>query len=204
MLRSLLCAVLALFLVAGVTFGGDKAKSKKPKKGTSVSGKFSGFKDGKLTLSVKGKAKTKAKAKASKKTFVVADDTKVTVYSKSGGKAMTGADGFAGVKKGTKVSVSLDADGKTVTSVAVGTKPKAKKSTKTKPKKSTKTKSKKPKKDEAKTIKKDAPKDVKKDAAKDAKKDEAKDAKKKDEAKKDEAKDAKKDEAKKDGSKKDE
>lgn len=117
MLRSIVCSLVALFLVVGVTV----AEKKEAKKGTAVSGTFESYKDGVLTLSVK----TKKDAEAKKVEFKVSEDTKVQLLSGEEKKELSGKAAFADVKVGTPVVVKTE-EGK-VTGVSVGA---AKKKTK--------------------------------------------------------------------------
>ena len=109
MLRALLSGVFCLAIVGLVSAEADKAAGK------TVKGGFKAYKDGTLTINVKGK-----KGEADKATdFKVADDFKVTVLSGADKKDSTAKEAFGAAKEGTPVAVTSEGD--KVTTVAVGT-----------------------------------------------------------------------------------
>jgi len=114
MLRHLLCGFVALTLVAGVGLAAEKAK-----KGKTASGAFVSFKDGTLTVKVKGKKGEEPKAQD----FKVADDLKVTAYVHDEKREVAVKDAFKDLKDGTNVVVKLTEDDKVI-GVTVGTAPK--------------------------------------------------------------------------------
>ncbi len=111
MFRMLVCAALGLMLFAGVGLAGGKGK----KKGAGVTGTFTSYKDGTLTIQTKGKKG----AEGEKKEFKVADDTPVTVLKGEDKTELKGATGFKDVAVGTPVTVTTDDAGK-VTAIQVG------------------------------------------------------------------------------------
>jgi hypothetical protein len=116
MLRTLVCALVGLTLVAGVGLAADKGK-----KGKAVGGQFESYKDGVLTLTVKKKGE-----EAKKQEFKLADDTKVTVVSGDEKKDVSAKDAFLNLKAGTRVRVMLGEDDKVISVVIGGGKKKAK------------------------------------------------------------------------------
>jgi hypothetical protein len=114
MLRLIVSGFVCLALVAGLAPAGDKkAKTK------NVSGAFMAFKDGTLTIKVKGKKGEEPKPQD----FKVADDTKVTTFDGDNKKEGTAKDAFKDLKEGTPVTVSLGDEDK-VAAVQVGQAPK--------------------------------------------------------------------------------
>ena len=114
MLRKLVCGLVALVLVAGVTLAADKS-------GKTVTGKYVSFKDGKLTINTAKKGEDPKNQE-----FQIADDFgKVTLYTGDTKKeGMVAKDAFnKDLKEGTRIKVTLD-DNKKVTLVEVGTAPK--------------------------------------------------------------------------------
>ncbi len=107
----LMLSVLCLFALVGFVTAEDKGD-----KGTSVTGKFDSYKDGKLTILV-GKGDD-AKPQA----FEVKDDVKTLTFASPGEKPIEAAakDAFKTVKAGTEIRVMLDAD-KKVAVIAIGT-----------------------------------------------------------------------------------
>ena len=116
MFRQFVCSLVAVALVATVI----SAEEKKPAAKT-VSGAFASFKDGTLTIKVKGKKGEEPKAQEIK----VADDVKVTTFSGEDKKEGTAKDAFKDVKDGTAVTVTMG-EGDKVTAVQIGTAPKKK------------------------------------------------------------------------------
>jgi hypothetical protein len=110
MLRQLVCGFVCLVLFAG--FAGAEAKKAKAKK---VGGDFASFKDGTLTIKVKGKKGDEPKSQD----FKVAEDVKVTTFAGDEKKEGTAKDSFKDLKEGTRVTVTVDEAGK-VTAVQVG------------------------------------------------------------------------------------
>jgi hypothetical protein len=155
MVRSLVCAALALVVAAGVGFTAEK---KEKKKTTNVAGKVKKFDSATGTLMVA----IKSKKETTEKEFKLGDGVKFNVFAgEPKPKQLTGKEGYADLKEGAPVVVSSDADGK-VLSVRVGNpppKPKTEKKTETKTEKpktekpKTETKTEKPK-TETKTEKK--------------------------------------------------
>ncbi len=113
MLRQLLCGFVALTLVVGVAFAAQKAK-----KGKTASGTFVSFKDGTLTVKVKGKKGEEPKPQD----FKIDDDLKVTAYTNFEAKEATVKDAFKDLKDGSNVVVKLSADDK-VTGLTIGAAP---------------------------------------------------------------------------------
>ena len=113
MFRQFVCGLVALALVAGVSFGADAAK-----KGKTVTGKFESFADGTLKIKV-GKKGEEPKVQE----FKLSDDIKVTTFVKDEKKELSGKDAFKDLKAGTNVVVKLSDDDK-LTAVTVGTGPK--------------------------------------------------------------------------------
>ncbi len=116
MLRSLVCGFVCLALFAG--FAGAEEKKAKAKK---VGGAFASFKDGTLTLKIKGKKGEEPKSQD----FKVAEDVKVTTFAAEEKKEGTAKDSFKDLKEGTPVTVTVDEAGK-VTAIQVGAPPKKK------------------------------------------------------------------------------
>jgi hypothetical protein len=115
MLRLIVCGFACLSLVAGLAPAGDK----KGDKAKNVSGAFAAFKDGTLTIKIKGKKGDEPKSQD----FKLADDTKVTTFDGDNKKEGTAKDAFKDLKEGTPVTVSLgDAD--KVAAIQVGKAPK--------------------------------------------------------------------------------
>jgi hypothetical protein len=118
MLRSFVCAVVGLALVAGTGLGQadkktpDKPAPKKAAKSTSVKGKIDSVdaEKGTIKLTVGKKGSTETKE------FTVAKDTKIV--GTSGRKLKDGLKNKR-VAKGTSVTVATDSSGK-VTKVTVG------------------------------------------------------------------------------------
>jgi hypothetical protein len=115
MLRSLVCGFVCLALLAGLSLAADKEKAKNK----TATGAFASFKDGTLTIKVKGKKGDEPKPQD----FKVADDTKVTTYSGDDKKEGTAKDAFKDLKEGTPITVSLGDENK-VLAVQVGKAPK--------------------------------------------------------------------------------
>jgi hypothetical protein len=123
MLRTFLCATLALLLAAGIGLAADK--NAKKKKGTTVAGTVKAIDAaaGKLTVTVKVKKATEDKD------FTVGDAVKVVTFSGDTKSELTGKDGLKNVKVGDKIRVHSDEGGKVV-SIQVGNPPKKKKKNK--------------------------------------------------------------------------
>jgi hypothetical protein len=119
MVRTLLCAVVALALGAGLGLAADKGK-----KGHTYTGKIKKLdtETGTLTLTVKKKEKEKDRE------FTIGADTKVVVYAGDDKKELTGKDRLKNeqFKEGAAAAVVTDADGK-ITEVWLGTFPAKKK-----------------------------------------------------------------------------
>lgn len=117
MLRTFVCAAVALVLCAGISLAADK------KKGEAVTGvvKKVDAATGSITVSIKNKKET------TEKEFKINDATKVLVISGEDKKELTGKDGLKAeqVKEGAAVVIKCDADGKVI-AIQVGT-PKKKK-----------------------------------------------------------------------------
>jgi hypothetical protein len=120
MLRTFVCAAVALMLCVGASLAQDKGKGKK---NTQVAGTIKKIDaaTGTLTISVKGK-NTEAKDME----FKVSDTTKVTVFAPTTGDKtqLTGKDGLKNeqFKEGARVQVITDADNKDkVLEVRIGT-----------------------------------------------------------------------------------
>jgi hypothetical protein len=111
----LLCGALALSLVLPA-LGAEEQKAQKTK---NVTGAFDSFKDGTLTIKVKGKKGEEPKATE----FKLTDDVKVTVWSGDDKKEATVKDAFKDLKPGTQVTLAKTADDKIVL-VTIGTAPK--------------------------------------------------------------------------------
>lgn len=111
MLRTLLCAMLALFLVTNVGL----AAGKKGKKGKGTVGsvvKFSA-ETGDLTIA------TGKKGKGPMKEFKLDTTISFVVFEGEVSKTITGKDGFKELKSGDKVKLTVDQAGK-VTQVQIG------------------------------------------------------------------------------------
>jgi hypothetical protein len=117
MFRRVFCSLVAVALIATVVVS---AEEKKPAAKT-VSGAFVSFKDGTLTIKVKGKKGDEPKAQEIK----VADDVKVTTFSGDDKKEGTAKDAFKDVKADTLVTVTMG-EGDKVTAVQIGKAPKKK------------------------------------------------------------------------------
>jgi hypothetical protein len=120
MLRSLVCGFVCLVLAAGFA-----AAEEKKAKARKVGGAFASFKDGTLTIKVKGKKGEEPKSQD----FKVAEDVKVTTFAGEEKKEGTAKDSFTAVKEGTPVTLTVDETGK-VTAIQVGAPPKKKKENK--------------------------------------------------------------------------
>jgi hypothetical protein len=125
MLRTIVCAVLALLLVVGTaTSAGKKGKGKKFQ---GVGGKFVSAKYNdkdkatSLTITPFARKKKGEETKVEDKTFIVPDGTPVLTFKGEGKpeKASAGPDTFKDVKAGTIIRVGLD-DEKKVTRVSIG------------------------------------------------------------------------------------
>src|SRR5262249_19102698 len=81
----------------------------------NVKGAFTSFKDGTLTIKIKGKKGDEPKSQD----FKLADDTKVTTFDGDARKEGTAKDAFKDLKEGAPITVSLgDADKVTAGQVA--------------------------------------------------------------------------------------
>jgi Cu/Ag efflux protein CusF len=120
MMRTLVCAALALTLAGGIALGADKGV----KKGQTVTGtiKKVDAAAGTITLTIKSKKET------IEKEFKVADTTRVVVFAGTEKKELSGKDGLKAeqLKEGTQVAVVTDAEGK-VTEIRIGNPPKKEK-----------------------------------------------------------------------------
>jgi hypothetical protein len=115
-MRQILSATVCLVLFAGVALADDKPKEEK---GTRFEGSAESFKDGTLTLKVKGKDSEATQSKE----FKIADDLKVVVWNGEDPKEIVAKDGLKDLKAGTAIAVVVGEDGK-VLLVRVGTPPK--------------------------------------------------------------------------------
>jgi hypothetical protein len=115
MLRTCVCAALALVLVAGISL----AEEAKAKKGKIVIGKFVSYKDGTLTINVK------KKGEETKMEFKIADETKVVIFAEGEKTELTGKDAqkIGRTKEGTRVAIRLGKDDAVMT-VLIGNAPK--------------------------------------------------------------------------------
>jgi hypothetical protein len=117
MLRTFLCAAIALTLCLGLT----RAEEKK-KKGTTAAGtiKKVDADKGVITVTVK-----KKKDQTEDKDFKVEEATKFVIFVGEDKKEASGKDGLKNenVKEGAKIAVVSDEDGK-VTQIRIGTPPK--------------------------------------------------------------------------------
>ncbi|HZT81184.1 MAG TPA: hypothetical protein VFA26_13225, partial [Gemmataceae bacterium] len=106
MLRTFVCAAVALALCTGLALAGQKEK----KKGQSVSGTVKKVDAATSTLTVT----IKKKKETMDKEFKIGDTTKVVVFSGDEKKELTAKDGLKSdaLKEGAKVTVVTDADGK--------------------------------------------------------------------------------------------
>jgi hypothetical protein len=102
MIRTLICALLALVMAVGLA---EAAKSKTRKKTKATLGKFVSFKDGILTIHTR---------KAGDKQFKIADGTSVRVYKDGEKKAakLAAPAAFKDVAPDASISVRVDEAGK--------------------------------------------------------------------------------------------
>lgn len=123
MLRTFVCATLALLLSVGLSLAADK--NNKKKKGVTVAGTVKSIDaaTGKLTVTVKTKKMTEDKD------FTLGDTVKVVTFNADAKSEATGKDGFKGIKTGDKIHVHSDDSGNVV-SIQIGTAPKKKKANK--------------------------------------------------------------------------
>jgi hypothetical protein len=122
MFRRFTFSFVAVLLASGLVF----AEEKKDAKEKTVNGAFASYKDGTLTIKVKGKKGEEPKATD----FKIADDLKVTVIDGDTKKDVVAKDAFKDVKEGTAVTVKIG-EGDKVTAVQVGTAKKGDKGEKT-------------------------------------------------------------------------
>lgn len=109
MLRTLLCAMLALFLAANVGL----AAGKKDKKGTVGSVVKFSAETGDLTIA------TGKKGTGPAKEFKLDTSVSFVVFEGEISKTLTGKDGFKELKSGDKIKLTVDQAGK-VTQVQIG------------------------------------------------------------------------------------
>jgi hypothetical protein len=101
MLRTFVCAVLALTLVTGVSFAGGKGASKKGKPIYGTITKVDA-KEGRFTVAIKSK-----KSEAINREFKLSGDSTIVAGSGTEKKELTGTEGLKleGFKQGAAVSV---------------------------------------------------------------------------------------------------
>jgi hypothetical protein len=112
MLRTLVCALVALVMVCGVALAAEKAQKKAKTK--AVAGKFVSFKDGTLTLTVKKENKE----------FKIDAGTEVRLFKADAEKAekLSAPDGFKDVKEGTTVRVVTSAEDNKIVRIVINPK----------------------------------------------------------------------------------
>jgi hypothetical protein len=110
MLRTFVCASLAVLLCAGIGLGAGKGAGKgkgKGNKGNQVHGKVVKVDTSRNTLTLT----VKKKQESSDKEVTVTDQTKFVTYSGDQKSEVAGKAGLKDVKAGDRVRIKLDASG---------------------------------------------------------------------------------------------
>ncbi len=115
MLRTFVCALVGLMLVAGGGLAQDKAKKKKAHSFTGAIKKIDA-KEGKLTVTVK------TKKVENDMEFTIANDTKIVLGAGDSKKELVGKDGLKNelLKEGVVVTVTTDDTDKIAKQVQLG------------------------------------------------------------------------------------
>jgi hypothetical protein len=117
MVRSFVCVLVALVMVAGLALAQDKDTKKRKKrrlKARPTAGKFVSFKDAKLTITVMRRKKRGEKPAPEEKTFDVPAATRVIVIIDGKKTEMKSPDGLKDAKPGTQTAVFVAKDKKVV------------------------------------------------------------------------------------------